>query len=69
MKETNPGEPVQFGEATLTPIEERGIHCLVRNGRVWCYAFKRPVGISIITPQGDVTFDIPGPEPSAGEQK
>jgi len=59
MKELLPGKPVDFGETTLTPLEEKEIRCHVRNGRLWFYASKRPARLLISTPRGEMSFDIP----------
>ena len=59
MREISLGEPVEFGEVTLTPLEEKEIRCQARNGRLWFYALKRPTRLLISTPRGETTIDIP----------
>jgi hypothetical protein len=67
MKDVGPGEPVAFGEITLTPLEEKGIHCQTGNGSVSFYAYKRPLGILIVTSRGKLAFDISGRELTVNE--
>jgi len=58
MRDLSPGEPIEFGEVTLIPLEEREIRCQARNGMFWCYALKRPAGLLISTPRGETTIDL-----------
>jgi len=58
MKEVTPGKTIEYGQARLTPLEEKQIHCHVAHGRVWFWVSKRPTGLLVSTPEGELSLDI-----------
>ncbi len=58
MNEVRSGKPVVVGEVTITPLE-RVERYRVSDGRgFFIYFSKRPVGITVNSPQGSWDFEI-----------
>ena len=67
MKEVHSGEPLVIGEVTITPVERVESYRTSGNRGFIAYFSKKPVRVTVDSPEGSWEFDLedwnPGAEP------
>jgi hypothetical protein len=58
MKKVQSGEPLVVGEVTITPMERVERHLTSDKRGFFVYCSKKPVRVTVDSPQGSWDFDL-----------